>query len=252
MSKTLIVYTENKDKLKRLFQNINKLSVRIDLGLFLYSKGYSPWEDEELKKEIVSFKSYNVYITQKSKIDSIIEIIYKVKTDDVLIVDENLEKVGEEYFDDNNFDYLLSNRKELLRLNFDTKYETIKWFIIDLLSQKNKKEINISDNTSDSIRYHEKIKSITFFEKIIHIDGGLGDHVMALPLLEKLQNEIYLCCKSPFMFEHLNVKGVIPWNDPLFGGYNRFVYEYGQQIIQKQLLTDFLKCMDMIEPMKIY
>lgn len=241
MSKTLIVYTENKDKLKRLFQNINKLSVRIDLELFLYSKGYSPWEDEELKKEIVSFKSYNAYITQKSKIDSIIETIYKVKTDDVLIVDENLEKVGEEYFDDNNFDYLLSNRKELLRLNFDTKYETIKWFIIDLLSQKNKKEINISDNTSDSIRYHEKIKSITFFEKIIHIDGGLGDHVMALPLLEKLQNEIYLCCKSPFMFEHLNVKGVIPWNDPLFGGYNRFVYEYGSTNNSKTIIDAFFE-----------
>jgi hypothetical protein len=241
MSKTLIVYTENRDKLNRLFENIDKLTIRKDLELFLYSKGYSPWEDEEIRNKITSFKTYNAFISQKSKLDTVIDSIFKVNTDDVLIVDENLESVGESYDNENNYDYILSNKKEILKLNFDTKYETIKWFIIDLISQKIKKQINISDNTNDCIRYNTKLKSTTFFEKIIYVDGGLGDHVMALPFLEKVQNEIYVCCKYPFMFQHLNVKGFIDWYDHLFGGYSRFVYEYGSKNNSKTIIDAFFE-----------
>jgi hypothetical protein len=33
--------------------------------------------------------------------------------------------------------------------------------------------------------------------------------------------------KYPVVFEHLEFKGHIHWNDELFGGYRRFVYEQG-------------------------
>lgn len=236
MSKTLIIHTENKSKLYNLFQNIERLDIRKDLELFLYSKGYSPWEDEELKKQIISFKTYNAFITQKSKIDSIIDTVFRVKTEDVLIVDEELDEIRED-----NFSFININKNEFLKLNLDTKYQSIKWFIIDLLSQKTKKEINISDDTNDCLRYKEKLKSTTFFEKIIYVDGGLGDHVMALPFLEKFQNEIHICCKYPFMYEHLNIKGFIHWNDPLFGGYGRFVYEYGSKNNSNTIIDAFFE-----------
>lgn len=236
MSKTLIIHTENKSKLYNLFQNIERLDIRKDLELFLYSKGYSPWEDEELRKHIISFKTYNAYITQKSKIDSIIDTVFRVKTEDVLIVDEEIDEIRED-----NFSFININKNEFLKLNLDTKYQSIKWFIIDLLSQQTKKEINISDDTNDCLRYKEKLKSTTFFEKIIYVDGGLGDHVMALPFLEKFQNEIHICCKYPFMYEHLNIKGFIHWNDPLFGGYSRFVYEYGSKNNSNTIIDAFFE-----------
>ena len=73
------------------------------------------------------------------------------------------------------------------------------------------------------------------------MDGGLGDHIMALPLLNKLSKEVYVCCKYPFVFEHLPVKGFVNWNDDLFGGYKRFVYEYGSANNSKTIIDAFFQ-----------
>lgn len=241
MKLTVVIHTEDKDKLSKLFKLIEKNPNKKYFSIYLHAKGYVPWEDDELKKVIVSYSRYNAFPTLKSKIESVIEIITKVKDDRILILDEDCDFFNLNEWDDSKLNFLLSSKEDIIKLNLDTKYQTLKWFIVDLISQKNKTKVGISDDSEDSIRYFKKIESPIFYDKIIYVDGGMGDHIMALPLLEKIQNDIHICCKYPFVFEHLNFKGSIHWNDDLFGGYRRFVYEHGSVNNSKTIIDAFFE-----------
>jgi hypothetical protein len=234
MEKTIIIHTEYKDKLSKVFDFLKKKIDKSNYNLFLHSKGYIPWSSPDLLSEISSFSKYNAFPTEKSIIPSVVEILLKIKTENLLLLDENIE-------DFNDFTENVFNRNELLLMNLDTKYETLKWFIIDILSQKNKKTYDLEDGSVDCLRYKEKVKSNLFFEKIIYIDGGLGDHVMALPLLEKFHKDVYVCCKYPFIFSFLPIKGFIDWNNTLFGGYDRFVYQYGSSNNSETIIDSFFE-----------
>ena len=61
MSLALVIHTENKDNLKRLFELINNHPNKKDFSLILNAKGYLPWEDETLKNSIVSFKFFQSF-----------------------------------------------------------------------------------------------------------------------------------------------------------------------------------------------
>lgn len=217
MKTTIIIHTENEDNLRKLFNLLNKKIEKGGYQIYLHSKGYFPWNHQDLLNEIYGFSVYTAYPTGKEIGDSILEILFKVKTEQILILDENSDEL----------DFEILNRKELLKLNLDNKYKTAKWFINDILKQKDNSLIFEDDGSSDFIRFSQKITSELFNKKIIYIDGGLGDHIMALPLLESIKDEFYICCKYNFVYEHLQVKGFISWYDELFGGYSRFVYEYG-------------------------
>jgi len=241
MKLTIVIHTENKDKLSKLFELIEKNPNKKYFSLYLHAKGYVPWEDDKLKNVIVSFKSYNAFPTIKSKIESVVEIVSIVKDEKILIFDEDCDSFNLNEWDDKRFNFLLSSKEDIIKLNLDTKYQTLKWFIVDLISQKNKTKVGIIDDSEDSIRYFKKIESPIFYNKIIYVDGGMGDHIMALPLLEKIQNDIHICCKYPFVFEHLNSKGIIHWDDDLFGGYKRFVYEHGSLNDSKTIIDAFFE-----------
>ena len=241
MNLTIVIHTEDKDKLSKLFKLIEKNPNKKNFSLYLHAKGYIPWEDDELKKVIVNYRRYNAFPTLKSKIESVVEIISRVKDDRILILDEDCDFFNLNEWDNSNLNFLLSSKEDIVKLNLDTKYQTLKWFIVDLISQKNKTKVGISDESEDSVRYFKKIESPIFYEKIIYVDGGMGDHIMVLPLLEKIQNDIHICCKYPFVFEHLNFKGGIHWNDDLFGGYRRFVYEYGSVNNSKTIIDAFFE-----------
>jgi len=241
MSITVVIHTENKESLLRLFRILEKTPRKSEFYFYLHSKNYAPWEDETLKNYIVSFKTYNAFLTDKSKIESIIDIVGKISGGDILILDENCVNFSLIPWSGLKNDYLFCKRSEFLQLKLDTKYEELSSFIIDLKSQKNKKIIEFNDDTKDSKRYNKKLENPLFFENIIYVDGGLGDHIMALPLLEKLSKEIYISCKYEFIYQHLSVKGFIPWTDDLFGGYKRFVYEYGSANNSKTIIDAFFK-----------
>ena len=91
MKLTVVIHTEDKDKLSKLFKLIEDNSNKEYFSIYLHAKGYVPWEDDELKKVIVSFKSYNAFPTLKSKIESVVEIISRVKDGRILILDEDCD-----------------------------------------------------------------------------------------------------------------------------------------------------------------
>ena len=232
METTIIIHTENEDKLRQLFKLINQKIDKTKFTIFIHAKGYIPWSVPDLLSEIKSFSRYLAFPNNSSISTSIVELLLKTTTDNVLILDENIESLDDGFY---------FNRTELLKLNLDTKYKTLKWFNIDILSQKDKKISKITDESDDCKRYVEKSKSPLFFERVIYVDGGLGDHVMALPLLERLAKDVYVSCKSPFIYQHLPVKGFIPWTDDLFGGYSRFVYQYGSANNSKTIIDAFFE-----------
>jgi hypothetical protein len=239
MNIRLVIHTENKDKLIKLFDLIINSPKLSKFSIYLHAKGYIPWDDINLKNIITSFKEYSAYPTNKNPAESISEIISIVKDEMILILDENVDYDSLNKLDDITQQFSFSKRNDVVKCNLDTKYQTVKWFLIDLESQKRKIVFDIEDSTNDCVRYKSKVKSPIFNEKIIYVDGGLGDHVMALPLLEKIQKDVYVCCKYPFIYEHLQVKGFINWNDELFGGYRRFVYEYGSKQNSKTIIDAF-------------
>ena len=214
MSHGVILHSISKEKLSNLFEK--KIIDKSETSLYLHSFGYFPWENNVVKNEITTFSKYNAFLTNKNPVESVIELIYKAKENIITIVDEN------------DTDILLTISKiDLLKLNLDSKYKSIKWFIKDLKFQVDKDTTIERDDSEDCERFYEKTKSKFFNERIIYVDGGMGDHVMAIPLLEKLSSKVYICCKYPFIFEHIPNLGFIDWNDDLFGGYKKFVYEYG-------------------------
>jgi hypothetical protein len=241
MSVTIIVHTENKTKLTELFYVIKRFNSKTNFSIRLNAKGYSPWEDSFIKNEIMSFTKYEAYPTNKDVVESVIEMVTKVKTKYVLILDENCESLNLNEWDINKPDLLYSDKKDIIKLNLDTKYKSLKWFIIDLLSQKNKSKLDVVDNSEDCVRYSKKIESPIFYDKIFYLDGGMGDHIMALPLLEKIHNDVHICCKYPVVFNHLEFKGHVHWNEELFGGYRRFVYEQGSANNSKTIIDAFFE-----------
>lgn len=219
--RTLIIHTQNQNKLKDLLVFVRENFIASEHKIFLHAKNYVPWLDDDIKNIIIGFQEYFAYPTHKNEIDSVIELVLKSNTEKVLILNENdISKVLKTY------------RTNFIKCNLDTKYENLNWFLYDVATQlqtrfqkaKFERPQNIN---KDSERFDKKSESSFFNERIIHIDGGLGDHIMALPLLEKIQEDIYVCCKYPFVYEHLKLKGYINWTDDLFGAYSRFVYEYG-------------------------
>jgi hypothetical protein len=219
--RTLIIHTENPNKLKDLLVFVRENFTNSEHKIFLHAKNYTPWVDEDIKQTIIGFQEYYAFSTNKNIIDSVIELVLKAKTEKVLILDENNISI-----------VLKSYRINFIKCNLDTKYQNLNWFLYDVCRQlqnnyQKAKFERPEDANTDSERFDKKSELELFNERIIYIDGGLGDHIMALPLLEKIQQEVYVCCKYPFIFNHLKLKGYVNWNDDLFGGYNRFVYEYG-------------------------
>jgi ADP-heptose:LPS heptosyltransferase len=238
---TIVIHTENQDKLKKLLKIAEEFRGKGYFCINLNAKGYIPWNDEEIKKSIISFDKYNANPTEKLKTDSIVELITKCDTEFILILDEDCSSIRLNTFDEKIINSLYGSKKELLRLNMDSKYQSVKWFIIDLLSQKKKTKIDFVDDSLDYIRYNKKIENPIFYDRIFYLDGGMGDHVMALPLLENIHNQVHICCKYPVVFEHLEFKGHIHWDDELFGGYRRFVYEQGSANNSKTIVDAFFE-----------
>jgi ADP-heptose:LPS heptosyltransferase len=236
-----VIHTENQDKLRKILKVIENFRGKGHFSLNLNSKGYIPWNNEEIKQSIVSFSKYNANPTEKSKTESIVELVTKSNSEFILILDEDCSSIRLNTFDHKNIDSLYATKQELLGLNMDSKYQSIKWFIIDLLSQYRKTKLNFDDDSEDCIRYNKKIENPIFYDRIFYLDGGMGDHVMALPLLENIHNQVYICCKYPVVFEHLEFKGHIHWDDELFGGYRRFVYEQGSANNSKTIVDAFFE-----------
>ena len=241
MSVTIIVHTENQEKLTRLFNSIKRYKRKTNFSIRINAKGYTPWDNSFIKNEILSFSKYEAYPTNKDVVESIIEMVTKVTTKHVLILDENCNQLFLDEWMEGKFDLLYTEKKDLIKLNLDSNYQSIKWFIIDLLSQKNKSKIVVNDDSEDCVRYNKKIENPIFYDKIFYLDGGMGDHVMALPLLERIHKDVHICCKYPVVFNHLEFKGYIHWNQELFGGYRRFVYEQGSTNNSKTIIDAFFE-----------
>ena len=238
---TIIIHTENQDKLRKLLKIIESFRGKGYFCLNLNAKGYIPWLDEGIKNSIISFAKYNANPTDKPKTESIVELITKTNTEFILILDEDCQTIKLNTFDEKIHESLYSSKLELLKVNLDSKYQSVKWFIIDLLSQKRKIKIDFNDGSEDWIRYNKKIENPIFYDRVFYLDGGIGDHIMALPLLEKIHRQVHICCKYPAVFDHLEFKGNIHWTDELFGGYRRFVYEQGSSNNSKTIIDAFFE-----------
>jgi hypothetical protein len=233
MAITLILHTENEEKLISKLKNIEVHFDKANLCLRMYCKNYIPWSNPEIKDRIINYGEYLAIPTNKDAVTSTIESVLSSRTQEVLIVDENDTRVG---------NFRLLKRNDILNLNLDSKYLTLKWFLIDILTQINQIDDSIEyDDSSDCKRFLEKVKSPFFKKRIIYIDGGLGDHVMSLPLLEKIADTSYICCKYKFVFKHLESLGFIDWSDELFGGYKRYVYEFGSNNNSKTIIDAFFE-----------
>jgi hypothetical protein len=163
---TIVIHTENQDKLKKLLKIAEEFRGKGYFCINLNAKGYIPWNDEEIKKSIISFDKYNANPTEKLKTDSIVELITKCDTEFILILDEDCSSIRLNTFDEKIINSLYGSKKELLRLNMDSKYQSVKWFIIDLLSQKKKTKIDFVDDSLDYIRYNKKIENPIFYDRI--------------------------------------------------------------------------------------
>lgn len=222
---TVIIHTESELALNKLIILLENSDIKNNItNISINAKGYTPWTNIELFNKITNLPKqyYDITPTTKSPADSMVELLTKVKTEYVLILDENNTSTTFKDWDITSNTYLLASINDLLHLNWDTKYLSIIGFISDLITQETRHKFELDDD-----RYIRKINHPLFYERIIHIDGGLGDHVMAFPLLEKIGINCYISCIYPFALEHIAFKGKVDWNDELFGGYKRFVYNYG-------------------------
>ncbi len=228
MNTTIILHTEKEDSLRIILSGLVSKYDKTQVSLRLNCKSYIPWEKEDIKNVIITFGQYIANPTNLNQIESTIQLIYASTTERIVIVDEdNTESISISF-----------NRRELLFLNLDRKYHSLSWFLKDIYKQCNIDEKYFIDNSDDCNRFIKKIESALYKEKIIYIDGGLGDHVMALPFLEKNSSDSFICCKYPFIFEHINKKGYIHWNDELFGGQNFSVYHYSSYVNYSKTIVD--------------
>ena len=225
---TVIIHVENETKLLTLLDQLHQHPLKSQFHtLQVNCKDITPWLKPNILNKLTTLSYYyNITPTQNQPVPSLVELISKTKTEYSLIIDESNTHFDFKDWDILNNTYLLAKTNDLLRLNWDTKYQSIIWFIADLITQKTKSLFSL-DTSLDSERYDKKISHPLFYERIIYIDGGLGDHVMAYPLLEKIGKDCYISCVYPSSLEHIKCKGFIDWTDELFGGYKRFVYTYG-------------------------
>jgi hypothetical protein len=240
---TVIIHTEDKTKLSKLLDSLKKSKIKNNVfDIYINAKGYTPWTDKVIFDKIVNLpkKYYSANSTEFNSVLSINELIYRVKTNSILIIDEDNTCFDFKEWDTLNNTYLLAKTSDLLYCNQDTKYQSIKWFIADLISQKTKHPF-LPDTSPDSERYDKKRSHPLFYERIIYIDGGLGDHVMAYPLLEKIGQDCYVSCIYPSVLGHIDVKGFVDWQDDLFGGHKRFVYSYGLVNDESHLIDALFK-----------
>jgi hypothetical protein len=240
---TIIIHTENETKLLTLLDQLHQHPLKSQFyTLQVNCKGYTPWTNPIALDKLTTLvsKEYIITPTHNQSVSSIVELISKTKTDYSLIIDESNTHFDFKDWDILNNTYLLAKTNDLLRCNQDTNYQHIKWFIADLISQKTK-YIFSSDNTLDSERYNKKVLNPLFYERIIYVDGGLGDHVMIYPLLEKIGKDCYISCIYPFSLEHIKCKGFVDWTDELFGGYKQFVYTYGSTNNTPTIIEAFFK-----------
>jgi hypothetical protein len=243
MNITVIIHTENETKLSNLLDQLHQHPLKSQFQtLQVNCKGYIPWNNPIILNKLttLAYSNYNINPTSNSQVHSIIELISKTKTEHILIIDESNTHFDVKEWDTLNNTYLLAQTIDLLRCNQDTNYQHITWFIADLISQKTRHKFNL-DNNLDSERYFKKIDHPLFYERIIYVDGGLGDHVMAYPLLEKIGKDCYISCIYPFSLEHIECKGFVSWTDKLFGGYKRFVYTYGSTNNSPTIIDAFFK-----------
>jgi hypothetical protein len=238
MDRYVLIHTENPSKLRKLLPIIKSHPGLSGCHLFLNAKKYIPWSSQDLNGIITSFRTYRAYPTDKNGIDSIVEMIDQVREGEVFIINEDCSEIPE-LLEEFGSGFMVCEKSKLASLNLDTKYSSLKWFLIDLISQKNRTKIDLTDESDDCRRYLEKVNSPLFLERVIYIDGGMGDHVMALPLLNRISEEVYICCKYPHVFSNLNFKGSVYWHDELFGGYNRFVYSFGSSNNSKTIVDAF-------------
>jgi hypothetical protein len=240
---TIIIHTENETKLLTLLDQLHQHPLKSQFyTLQVNCKDITPWTNPKILDKLITLASNNYAITptQNQSVSSLVELISKTKTEYSLIIDESNTHFDVKEWDILNNTYLLAQTNDLLRLNWDTNYQSITWFIADLITQKTKQSFT-PDNTSDSERYSKKIINPLFYERIIYVDGGLGDHVMAYPLLEKIGSDCYVCSIYPFSINHINIKGFINWTDELFGGYKRFVYTYGSSNNSPTIIDAFFE-----------
>lgn len=225
MATSILIHSESNNQLFSVLNKIESFRRKNNLCIYIHTKNFFP--DEETLKYVYNFEKYSVFQTNKNKIDSIIELILGAQTEELIIfngecLDCDLEKINP-----SNNNYVFFFKKQLLELKLDNKYKTFEGFVIDLKSQFYNVKFELDNNSVDYPRYENKINHPLFWEKIIYIDGGLGDHIMALPFIESLTYEFHICCKYPSVYQHINTKGFINWDDNLFGGYIRSVYEFG-------------------------
>lgn len=240
---TVIIHAENKTKLLILLNRLHQHPLKSQFQtLQVNCKDITPWLEPNILNKLttLAYQNYAITPTQSQPVPSIVELISKTKTEYSLIIDESNTHFNVKDWDTLSNTYLLAQTNDLLRLNWDTNYQSITWFIADLISQKTRHKFNL-DNTSDSERYFKKIDNPLFYERIIYVDGGLGDHVMAYPLLEKIGSDCYICSIYPFSLEHIKCKGFINWTDELFGGYKQFVYTYGSENNSPTIIDAFFE-----------
>jgi len=240
---TVIIHAEDETKLSILLDQLHQHPLKSQFQtLQVNCKGITPWLEPNMLNKLttLAYQNYAITPTQHQPVHSIVELISKTKTEYSLIIDESNTSFNVKEWDTLNNTYLLAKTIDLLHCNQDTNYQHIKWFIADLITQKTKQSFT-PDNTSDSERYSKKIINPIFYERIIYVDGGLGDHVMAYPLLEKIGSDCYVCSIYPFSLNHINIKGFIDWSDELFGGYKRFVYTYGSENNSPTIIDAFFE-----------
>ena len=239
---TVIIHTENETKLLTLLDQLHKHPLKSQFyTLQVNCKDYIPWNNPNMLNKLTTLAyQYNITPTYNQSVSSIVELISKTKTKYSLIIDESNTHFDFKDWDTLNNTYLLAKTIDLLRCNQDTKYQSIIWFIADLITQKTKSLFSL-DTSLDSERYNKKISLPLFYERIIYIDGGLGDHIMAYPLLEKIGKDCYISCVYPSSLEHIKCKGFIGWDNELFGGYKRFVYTYGSTNNSSTIIEAFFE-----------
>ena len=166
---TVIIHTENETKLLTLLDQLHQHPLKSQFQtLQVNCKDITPWTNPKILDKLITLASNNYAITptQSQPVPSIVELISKTKTEYSLIIDESNTHFNVKDWDTLNNTYLLAQTNDLLRLNWDTNYQSITWFIADLISQKTRHKFNL-DNTSDSERYFKRV----YGAKYIHLSS---------------------------------------------------------------------------------
>ena len=87
METTVVIHSESNEKLLTILKKMERYRIQKNLSIFVHSKNYFP--DDDCKKYVLNYRSYSIFPTEKNTINSIVEILLKVNSKNVLIVDEN-------------------------------------------------------------------------------------------------------------------------------------------------------------------